>query len=88
MQQSKQSSRLEGVRPGEHINEAYVSATLGIGRTPIHQAPDRLMLEGMVEIIPRKGAYVTSNSARLDRKRMTETLASGRCKATVKQAAR
>ncbi|MDB5648918.1 MAG: bacterial regulatory s, gntR family protein [Hyphomicrobiales bacterium] len=45
-------------RPGEYINEAFVSATLGIGRTPVHQAIDRLMLEGMLDVIPRKGVIV------------------------------
>jgi DNA-binding GntR family transcriptional regulator len=44
--------------PGEYINEASVSALLGIGRTPVHQAIERLMLEGMVEVIPRKGVIV------------------------------
>jgi GntR family transcriptional regulator, rspAB operon transcriptional repressor len=45
-------------RPGECINEASVSALLGFGRTPVHQAIDRLMLEEMVEVIPRKGVIV------------------------------
>ena len=45
-------------RPGEYLNEAFVSASLGIGRTPVHQAIDRLMLEGMVEVMPRKGVIV------------------------------
>ena len=45
-------------QPGEYINELQLSTMLGIGRTPVHQALDRLMLEGMVEIIPRKGAIV------------------------------
>ena len=45
-------------RPGEYINEAYVSAMLGIGRTPVHQAIDRLMLEGMLDVMPRKGVIV------------------------------
>jgi DNA-binding GntR family transcriptional regulator len=45
-------------KPGEYLNEAYVSAKLGIGRTPVHQALDRLMLEDMVEVIPRKGVIV------------------------------
>src|ERR1044071_5537673 len=42
----------------ECINEASVSALLGLGRTPVHQAIDRLMLEEMVEVIPRKGVIV------------------------------
>ena len=45
-------------RPGEYINELQLSALLRIGRTPVHQALDRLMIEGMVEVIPRKGVIV------------------------------
>lgn len=45
-------------RPGEYINELQLSAMLKIGRTPVHQALDRLMVEGMVEVIPRKGVIV------------------------------
>ena len=35
-----------------------MSALIGLGRTPVHQALDRLMLEEMVEVIPRKGVIV------------------------------
>ena len=49
-------------QPGKYLNEAQVSAALGIGRTPVHQALTRLMLEGMVEVIPRKGVIVKSVS--------------------------
>ncbi|MBI4969375.1 MAG: GntR family transcriptional regulator [Rhodospirillales bacterium] len=45
-------------RPGEALNEAQISESLRIGRTPVHQALNRLMLEGMVEVIPRKGVIV------------------------------
>jgi DNA-binding GntR family transcriptional regulator len=45
-------------KPGECINEASVSALLGLGRTPVHQALDRLMIEEMVQVIPRKGVIV------------------------------
>jgi DNA-binding GntR family transcriptional regulator len=45
-------------RPGEYINELQLSSLLKIGRTPVHQALDRLMIEGMVEVIPRKGVIV------------------------------
>jgi len=45
-------------RPGEYINELQLSALLRIGRTPVHQALDRLMMEGLVEVIPRKGVIV------------------------------
>jgi DNA-binding GntR family transcriptional regulator len=44
--------------PGETINEALVADMIGLGRTPVHQALDRLRLEGMVEVMPRKGVIV------------------------------
>lgn len=46
------------LKPGEYINEAHLSVILGIGRTPVHEAVNRLMHEGMVDVIPRKGVIV------------------------------
>jgi DNA-binding GntR family transcriptional regulator len=46
-------------RPGDYLNEAELSVRLGIGRTPVHQAIDRLMMEGLVQVMPRKGIIVT-----------------------------
>lgn len=54
-------NRLE-YRPGAYLNEAQISRQLDIGRTPVHQALDRLMLEGLVQVIPRKGVVVQSIS--------------------------
>jgi GntR family transcriptional regulator, rspAB operon transcriptional repressor len=54
-------NRLE-YRPGTYLNEAQISRQLNIGRTPVHQALDRLMLENLVQIIPRKGVVVQSIS--------------------------
>ncbi len=45
-------------RPGSYLNAAQVSAQLELGVTPVNQALNRLMIEGMVEVIPRKGAFV------------------------------
>lgn len=45
-------------KPGEYLNAARVSELLGIGHTPVQQAINRLMLEGLVDIIPRKGVIV------------------------------
>jgi DNA-binding GntR family transcriptional regulator len=45
-------------KPGEYINELQLSSILKIGRTPVHQALDRLMIEGLVQVIPRKGVIV------------------------------
>lgn len=44
--------------PGSYLNEAAVSEEIGIGRTPVHHAVRRLTLEGMLEVIPRKGLLV------------------------------
>ncbi len=46
------------LRPGEVLSEAVVSEGLGIGRTPVRQAIDRLAGDGLVEIMPRKGSIV------------------------------
>lgn len=46
------------LRPGEILVESTLSASLDIGRTPIRQAIDRLLGDGLVEVIPRKGTIV------------------------------
>jgi DNA-binding GntR family transcriptional regulator len=48
--------------PGQYLNEAAISALLQLGRTPVHQALQRLELEGLVEIMPRKGVVVLPDS--------------------------
>lgn len=45
-------------RPGAYLSAAQVRAQLGLGATPVNQALNRLMIEGMVEVVPRKGAIV------------------------------
>lgn len=44
--------------PGQYLNEAAICDALEIGRTPVHQALQRLELEGLVEILPRKGVII------------------------------
>jgi DNA-binding GntR family transcriptional regulator len=48
--------------PGQYLNEGALCAMLGAGRTPVHQALQRLELEGLVEIMPRKGVIVQPDS--------------------------
>jgi DNA-binding GntR family transcriptional regulator len=48
--------------PGQYLNEAALSSLLDVGRTPVHQALQRLELEGLVEIMPRKGVVVLPDS--------------------------
>ena len=45
--------------PGSRISEATLSAKLGIGRTPIREALQRLSFEGTVRIVRRSGAFVS-----------------------------
>jgi DNA-binding GntR family transcriptional regulator len=45
-------------RPGEVLSEAGISEELRIGRTPVHQAIHRLMMDGLISIMPRKGVMV------------------------------
>ena len=47
------------LRPGEAVTVAELSGSLGIGRTPVTQAIDRLMLDGLVDVMPRKGVVVS-----------------------------
>ncbi len=50
---------IEGVLPpGSRINEVQAGASLGVSRTPLREAIKSLASEGLVEILPAKGAVV------------------------------
>ena len=44
--------------PGKQIVENVISNKLNISRTPIRSAINQLAMEGLVEIVPNKGAFV------------------------------
>ncbi|CEJ15522.1 putative HTH-type transcriptional regulator YdfH [bacterium YEK0313] len=48
--------------PGQYLSEAALCAQLKLGRTPVHQALQRLQVEGLVEVLPRKGVIVQPES--------------------------
>jgi DNA-binding GntR family transcriptional regulator len=48
------------LRPGAVIDERALMDRLGIGRTPTREALRRLAQEGLVEVYPRRGMFVTS----------------------------
>ena len=50
------------LKPGERLMEIHLANKLGVSRTPIREAIRKLELEGLVNIIPNKGAYVTGIS--------------------------
>ena len=45
--------------PGAAVSEQELSSQLGIGRTPIREALQRLARESLVSILPRRGILVT-----------------------------
>lgn len=46
--------------PGSRISEQYLSDQLGIGRTPVREALQRLAYERTIQILPRSGAVVSA----------------------------
>ena len=46
------------LKPGERLMEIQLANKLGVSRTPIREALRKLELEGLVHMVPRKGAEV------------------------------
>ncbi|MEB6549376.1 GntR family transcriptional regulator [Heyndrickxia sporothermodurans] len=46
--------------PGKQLKETTISEALQVSRTPIRNAIQKLSLEGLVDMIPNKGAFVTN----------------------------
>lgn len=44
---------------GEELKEVAIGNELGVSRTPVREAFRQLELEGLLQIVPNKGAYVT-----------------------------
>ncbi|MCR4851563.1 MAG: GntR family transcriptional regulator [Lachnospiraceae bacterium] len=44
---------------GEELKEIAIGKELGVSRTPVREAFRQLELEGLIQIVPNKGAYVT-----------------------------
>jgi DNA-binding GntR family transcriptional regulator len=45
--------------PGSFLNEAQLAIDLGLSRTPVREAINRLESEGFVKVMPKKGIYVS-----------------------------
>lgn len=51
------------LKPGERLMEIHLANRLGVSRTPIREAIRMLELEGLVTMVPRKGAEVARISS-------------------------
>lgn len=51
-------------KQNEELKETSIGNELGVSRTPVREALRQLELEGLVNIIPNKGAYVTGISSK------------------------
>lgn len=58
------------LKPGERLMEIHLANKLGVSRTPIREAIRKLELEGLVIMIPRRGAEV----AQITEKSMNDVL--------------
>ena len=59
---------LDRLKPGIQINEQDIAAWLGVSRTPVREAYQRLMSDGLVITQPKVGSVVSS----IDHKRIKE----------------
>ena len=62
------------LKPGERIAELEVARQLGVSRTPIREAIKVLTAEGLVELLPLRGAIVKAFSAK-DARDMLDVIA-------------
>jgi DNA-binding GntR family transcriptional regulator len=52
------------LRPGERLDEQTLAARFGVSRTPIREALMQLASAGLIQLQPRRGAFVASLSLR------------------------
>ncbi|MDQ8702520.1 GntR family transcriptional regulator [Streptomyces sp. LHD-70] len=53
-----------GIEPGAPLSELALADEFGVSRTPVREALKQLQTEGLVEIRPRVGTFVTTPSRR------------------------
>lgn len=45
--------------PGQKVSEKTISEELGIGRTPVREAIIRIERDGLIDVIPQSGTYIS-----------------------------
>ncbi len=76
------------LKPGERLMEIALSERLGVSRTPVREGIRLLEKEGLVVMLPRRGAHVASITAKqledvLEARRTLETFAVNACCAKI-----
>lgn len=56
------------LRPGDPLRQEEITERMGVSRTPVREAIQRLQAEGLVTFVPRRGAVVST----IDHKRIEE----------------
>ncbi|MEV4601062.1 GntR family transcriptional regulator [Amycolatopsis sp. NPDC049253] len=51
------------LQPGQRLNEVELARALGISRGPLREAIQRLASEGLLNVVPHRGAYVRTFDA-------------------------
>jgi DNA-binding GntR family transcriptional regulator len=46
------------LQPGEMVDELSLAAEIGLGRTPVHEAVARLVIDRLVTVLPRRGLMI------------------------------
>ena len=48
------------LKPGERLVEGHLAERLGVSRNPVREAMRSLEATGLIEVVPRRGAYVST----------------------------
>ena len=54
--------------PQQKVSEKMISTSLKLGRTPVREAIIRIEREGLIEVIPQSGTYITTIDMHLPKK--------------------
>jgi GntR family transcriptional regulator, rspAB operon transcriptional repressor len=46
------------LRPGSYVSESELSSLIGVGRTPVREAVQRLSIEEFCDVLPRRGILI------------------------------
>ncbi len=58
----KESILMGDIQQGQRLMETHIAEEIGVSRTPVREAIRKLELEGLVVMVPRRGAYVAEIS--------------------------